>query len=89
MSDANAERRSAKLTLLLRAFEDYANEVVASDHGMKQEEMVKIVSENFRRSMQASMQYHDQFAQAEEKQGDTANANYHKTMVGVYKAFLS
>ena len=85
--DDRAIRRSAKLTALLRSFE-YINEVVSSNHGMKPEEMVKIVNESFRRSIQASVQYHSVFAQEEEKQGDTIKANYHKAMIDVYMSLL-
>lgn len=83
-----AERRSTKLTALLRCFEDYVNEVVTSNHGMKPEEMTTIVTEGLQRSMQASTNYHLEMAKPYEKEGDIPNTNYHLAMAGVYKALI-
>lgn len=80
--------RSEKLTILLRSFEDYVNEVVTSNHGMKPDEMRRIVLDNFRRSIQANFDYHAEMARLNEKDKDTANAAYHNVMADVYKSLL-
>jgi hypothetical protein len=86
--DENAARRSSKLTVALRSFEDYVSEVVMSNHGMKQDEMVRIVQDNFRRSVQANVNYHEELAHAFDKDQELASANYHKIMAEVYRSLL-
>jgi hypothetical protein len=86
--DSSPERRSAKLSILLRSFEDYVNEVVANNHGMKQEEMPKIVIDNFRRSIQANVDFHTELAHVNEKDDDVANSSYHKVMAEIYRFLI-
>ena len=83
----DAEKRSAKLTLLLSSLENYVREVVSSDHGMNQEEMLSMIQENFQRSMQANIQYHSDLAQIDQKVGDVKSETFHKLMAQMYKSF--
>ena len=85
--DEDSARRSAKLSALLVSFEAYVNEVVMSNHGTKNEDMVKIVRDNFRRSVQANVDFHGEMSRIDE--GDVANSNYHKVMSDVYKSLLT
>ena len=83
-----AERRSAKLSMLLTSFEDYVNEVVKSNHDKKEEDMIKIAQETFQRSMKANVDYHDQMAVVNQKARDTSSENFHRLVANVYKSFL-
>lgn len=87
-SDANAENRSIKLAGFLCSLEGYVNEIVTSNHGIKPEEMSKIVTESFMRSVQANVQYHDELAHLKEKEGESVNADYHSAMAQVYRSLL-
>jgi len=84
-SDSSAESRSAKLSKLLAAYEDYITEVVSADHGMKQEEMTRIVNESMQRSMQVNVSYHKDMARIDE---GSALSNYHKSMASVYESLV-
>jgi len=53
---------------------------------MKHEEMVKIVQDNFSRSIQANVDYHDEIARID--QNDKANSTYHKVMADIYRSML-
>jgi hypothetical protein len=84
--DENAKRRSRKLSALLVGLEDYVNEVVMSNHGMKHEEMVRIVQDNFNRSIQANVDFHGEMARLEKD--DVAFESYHKVMADAYRSLL-
>jgi len=86
--DHGAERRAMKFTALMQSFEEYVNEVVASNHGMKQEDVPKIVIDNFQRSMKANVDFHTELAIKNEDAGQTAKATYHKVMAQTYKSFM-
>ena len=86
--DDNQAQRSYKNSLFLQSFESYISEVATSNHGMKYEEMARIVQENFQRSVLANVQFHTELAKGDEKLGDTVNASYHHAMAHVYKTFL-
>jgi hypothetical protein len=81
-------RRSEKLSNLLRTFEEYLNEVVTSNHGIKPHEMSQIVTTNFRRAIQANIDYHAYISLAADRAGETTNSTYHKMMAEVYKSFV-
>jgi hypothetical protein len=87
-TDDGEERRAAKFTILLRNFEDYINEVLTSDHGMKPQEMAALVIENFRRAMLANVEYHNMIALPYEHNGESVKAAYHRVMANVYKKLL-
>jgi hypothetical protein len=57
-----------------------------SNHGMKHEEMVRIVQDNFNRSIQANVDYHGEIARLEKD--DVAFASYHKVMADAYRSLL-
>ncbi len=76
-----AAKRSAKMTTLLRAFEDYLNEVVASNHGARPEELEIIAIENLQRSLKANVDYHNQMSSY--YNDEIAQNNYYKAMANI------
>jgi len=80
-------RRAAKISALLTSLEAYLNEVVTSNHDMKHEQIIRNVRDNFRRSVQANIDYHGEMSRLDET--DTASSSYHKLMADVYKSLLA
>lgn len=85
---SDAGRRSDRHTLFLKSFEDYVSEVVSSNHGMKAKDMRKVVKDNFRRSLQANVDYHALMASTYRKDGDASRETYHKLMADVYRSLV-
>jgi len=91
IGDLNQDKqaqRAYKSSAFVHSFEDYIIEVVTSNHGIKPEEMIKIVQDNFQRSILANVKFHGDLANNDEQLGDNVNAAYHNAMAKVYKSFL-
>ena len=84
----NAGARASKSTQFLRSFEDYISEVITSNHGMKENEMLKIIKNNFERSIRANIDYHLDLLRACHKEGDKALEKYHDLMAKSYRSVL-
>lgn len=55
---------------------------------MKAKDMRKVVKDNFRRSLQANVDYHALMASTYRKDGDASRETYHKLMADVYRSLV-
>ncbi len=83
-----AARRSEKMTKLVQALEDYVNEVVTSNHGMKPHALEETAKTNLQTSIKANVDFHTQMLNEYEKTGDVANVGYHEVMAHIYQSLL-
>jgi hypothetical protein len=55
---------------------------------MTEAELLKIIQDNFQRSMQANIEYHSGLAEIDQKDHDTLDATFHNLMAKMCKSFL-
>jgi len=88
-NDEKAIRRSAKLTSLSQSYEDYIKEILSTTAAMKQQDVVRMVRDNIKRSIHANIQYHTEMAQEHDKMINSFKATYHRIVAEVYRSLLN
>jgi hypothetical protein len=87
--DPEAERRSEKVSAFLQGLENYVTEVAKSNHGAKPDDVIITFKEAYMRSMLASAEYHQKLSDLYRKDGDEANANFHKLRSDIYRSIIT
>jgi hypothetical protein len=88
VNDDNIEARTQSHTILVQALDKYIDDVIAMNHGTKARDLPIIIKNRLATSIQANIEYHTAMAEANEKAGDIAMADFHKVKVEIYKTIM-
>lgn len=78
--------RLAGTSAFMPALEKWIAQIIAANAGKDERQVVRLVRDKFKILMQASIDYHDEYAEAMDAEGSAAIAKYHRILADSYQA---